>query len=250
MNQWRPITICAVLAALIGISVWGLCGLTQHAIIAFDSITAAAQQSSALVAENRKQVHEGIGSVLAETRDVTIALLDKGRPGKPETMGLIPAVRQVVRDTGSAVQTMQQQVAQTQPLIVNAATGIKDVSGEAVTLLRTSNTAVGALNDPQTGLRPLLGHADALVVASTGTVTDINATLQSKAVKDAAADFARTMKFTADMSESGAGIMADARRVSDKETADFMKPVKWYMQPIKKAGDIIDIGAAVARHTP
>jgi hypothetical protein len=52
------------------------------------------------------------------------------------------------------------------------------------------------------------------------------------------------------MTASGDAILADARKVADKETADWMKPVPWWRAPIAKTGQLIDIGAALARHTP
>jgi hypothetical protein len=52
------------------------------------------------------------------------------------------------------------------------------------------------------------------------------------------------------ITDSGAGIMADGKKVSDAATAAYLKPVRWYAQPFKKSGELIDIGAAVARHTP
>ena len=52
------------------------------------------------------------------------------------------------------------------------------------------------------------------------------------------------------VTDGGNGILVDARKISDYETAKFLKPVPWYMQPIKKSSDILDIGAAIARHVP
>lgn len=49
---------------------------------------------------------------------------------------------------------------------------------------------------------------------------------------------------------SVAAISDDGRKVIDKETADFFKPTPWYMKPVKRFGEIWDIAAAVARHTP
>jgi hypothetical protein len=46
------------------------------------------------------------------------------------------------------------------------------------------------------------------------------------------------------------GILADGRKVADKATADFLRPVPWWKQPVSKGGALIDILAAAARHTP
>lgn len=45
-------------------------------------------------------------------------------------------------------------------------------------------------------------------------------------------------------------ITGDLQVVADKATADYLKPVPWYMWPVKRAGEFWDIGAAIARHTP
>jgi hypothetical protein len=43
-------------------------------------------------------------------------------------------------------------------------------------------------------------------------------------------------------------ITGDLQVVADKETKDFIAPVKWYMIPLKRAGQLWDIGAFAARH--
>ena len=95
----------------------------------------AALQLGSAVRENRKDAHTavtgaaaalsptgaGLPTVFNEARDITIAVLKPCKPGKPETCGLIPSVRNVAVDAGAAVRTMGDQVKQTQPLIEGAA---------------------------------------------------------------------------------------------------------------------------------
>lgn len=52
------------------------------------------------------------------------------------------------------------------------------------------------------------------------------------------------------MTSSFAAISEDGRKMADKETTDFLKPVPWYMKPVKRFGEIWDVTAAVARHVP
>lgn len=72
---------------------------------------------------------------------------------------------------------------------------------------------------------------------------DLDALLKDEAIH-------RTLQNVQGMTEQGNQILTDARKVADKETADWLRPVPWWKQPIKKGGQLIDITAAIARHTP
>lgn len=96
--------------------------------------------------------------------------------------------------------------------------------------------AVQHMTETTDGIRPILTNAD-------GAVTDVRRFLMQPALTD-------TLTNAAAVTGSAAGIMEDGRKVADKTTADFLKPVPWYLWPIKRGSQILDIGAAVARHTP
>lgn len=92
------------------------------------------------------------------------------------------------------------------------------------------------LDDSFNSLQPL--------VADSGrAVSNLNALLENQAIH-------RTLDNVAAMTDSGNGILLDFRKVADKESADWLRPVPWWRVPIQKGGALIDIGAAVARHTP
>lgn len=84
--------------------------------------------------------------------------------------------------------------------------------------------------------RPVLAQAD-------GAVADVRKFITAPALTD-------TLGNVATITGNAAAITTDGRKVSDKMTADFLKPVPWYMWPIKKGSQLLDIGSAVARHTP
>lgn len=109
---------------------------------------------------------------------------------------------------------------------VDAAT---DLTVALTTDARTANSTIAAG-------KPLLE-------ASTLAVQHFDAVVQSP-------DLSRALSHANGMTESGDAILADFRKVADKETADWLKPVPWWKKPIAKTGQLIDIGAAVARHTP
>lgn len=244
MRQWRPVTICVVLLALIGLSVWGLCGLTREASIAIQKWGNAAPTMAdksdvknmvstavAKVADAATKAIAGISGAAADALKkygvtasaatgaikTTSATLNRPCQGKagPDACGTLAQVNKTLVKVGDEITTTQLEQRAAIPHVIAA--------------MDTLNSASGHIGD----------------VAKT-----LNDRLASQTVTDAAANFARTVKFAADITESGAGIMADGKKVADKETADFLKPTRWYMQPVKKASDILDIGAAVARHTP
>jgi hypothetical protein len=72
---------------------------------------------------------------------------------------------------------------------------------------------------------------------------DLDALLKRKAVGE-------ILDNMAGITVHGNAIAGDFQQVADKARADYLRPVPWYMQPVKRAADIMDISAAVARHTP
>ena len=110
---------------------------------------------------------------------------------------------------------------------------------EAVELRRTTVAATGTLDEGKRtihALQPVLGHADA-------AAEHLDAILQDRNIPD-------TLANVQAVTQNAAGISLDARRAADEATADYLKPVPWWKQPIKRFGEAWDIGAAFARHAP
>lgn len=131
--------------------------------------------------------------------------------------------------------------------MLTAAQGAIDTANVQLThvapLLDATRGAVDAIpdtlkhvNDAADGVKPLLASAD-------GAVGDFRRFLTAPALT-------HTIVNVDDLVGSWAAISADGRKVTDKMTADYFKPVPWYLYPVKKSSEILDIGAAVARHTP
>lgn len=114
--------------------------------------------------------------------------------------------------------------------------GVRDT----LTVTNEQLAHVGPLLD---SARAVTASLDPVISNANGAVTDVRDFLTQPSLT-------ALMVNTASMTASGAGILGDARTVADKETANFLKPVKWYMVPMKYTGEFIDIGAAIARHTP
>jgi ABC-type transporter Mla subunit MlaD len=103
-------------------------------------------------------------------------------------------------------------------------------------LLDSARLATDHIPPVLDGLQPVEANVN-------GAVSDVRTFINQPSLTQAIANFDN-------MTNSGAGILWDARQVADKETKDFLKPVKWYMVPVKYTGEFIDIGAAIARHAP
>jgi hypothetical protein len=169
---------------LLGLTVWGAFGISHHLIVAVDKWGNSAPGPE--FSQTIKDAHQGILDVTAESRDVTIAVLKPCKLGRPETCGLIPAVRMTVQDTGAAVQTMQQQVAQTQPLITAAAQNL-NLAGDAVKdtaghLSKTADAATVAIQtvtiDAKTA-NDLLVQLRPLIASYTATGNDLDTTIKT-----------------------------------------------------------------------
>lgn len=128
--------------------------------------------------------------------------------------------------------------------MLTAAQGAIDTANVQLThvspLLDATRGAVDAIPDTlkhvTEGVTPLLANAD-------GAVGDFRRFLTAPALT-------HTIVNVDDLVGSWAAISADGRKVTDKMTADYFKPTPWYLYPVKKGSELLDIGAAVARHTP
>lgn len=93
-----------------------------------------------------------------------------------------------------------------------------------------------AVKQVTNGITPVLINAD-------GAITDVRAFIDQKPLTETLGNIDK-------LTGEWAAISGDFRQVSDKTTADYLKPVPWYLWPVKRSGELLDIGAAVARHTP
>lgn len=134
-----------------------------------------------------------------------------------------------VRGTLSAGQDAFSSIPPVAEHLNKTADALTETAQQASLDLRTLDSSFDAL-------QPLLADSDR-------TVNTFNALLESKDLSDAIRHTNVTMEHVDAISE-------DAQKVADKVTADYLKPVKWYMRPVKYVGDIWDIGAAIARHSP
>jgi hypothetical protein len=233
-------------------NVLGLAGLGALLCVSW-----AAYETGSAVAENRAAIRVAaagaqkaldpngpdLPTLFNEARDITIAILKPCKPGKPDTCGLIPAVRSVAVSAGGAVDAMKNQVNQTQPLIENAAKAIASTSEHAD---KAIDAAAGATLQAQTDLATLNGTIAAgqpLLETYKRSGDDLNEILEQKAIK-------KILDHAAGVLESSDGIAADGKKITDKLTVDFLAPQPWWKKAGRYAGDAFDYGALFARHAP
>jgi hypothetical protein len=232
MNTTIKVTIAAGAITLAALSVWGCFGLTRHIIVAVDRWGAAAPSSGK-----------------------TDAVLDhltrpcKGASG-PDACGTLAQINKTAIDAGDAIVRTQIIERSAEPHItaamdqfgtaaIHLSSTADSISGTAHAATGTLTSATGAIDEGKRTIaaaQPLLSQLTANGAALQTTTDTLNDVLKRQAIGK--------------LLDNAAGISGDFRTIADKATADFIRPVPWWQQPIKKSGQIIDIGAAIARHTP
>jgi hypothetical protein len=120
------------------------------------------------------------------------------------------------------------------------------LNGDLAALHTTADTATGVLAEATETLKVgkrTVARATPILEASEQAVDDLDALLKDEAIH-------KVLTSTAETSANFAGVSHDFKLVADKETADWLRPVPWWKQPIKKAGALIDITAAIGRNMP
>jgi ABC-type transporter Mla subunit MlaD len=140
----------------------------------------------------------------------------------------------------------------------STATGtLAEIRGTTAKLNTSADALTGLLvagkGTTDAATEQIIRNGDSLTLAiNQGKET---AALLSKAVNDFDAlitspDLSAAITHGNETAENIAGVTLDFKKVSDKATADYLKPVPWWKWPLKRGGQMIDIGAALARHTP
>ena len=234
MNTPAKIAIAVGAVALTAITVWGAFGLNHSAIVALDRWGAAAP---------------GAGE--------TDAVLDhinrpcKGASG-PDACGTLAQINKTAIDAGDAVVRTQLIERASQPHIISAMDEFgqtaKHLSSTADSLKGTADaltgTAQGATDMLAEGKRTIAA-AQPLLESSTHAVDTFGL-----AVGDIQHRADPVIDNLGGIAVHFNAISGQFELVTRKAAADYLRPVPWYMQPVKKGGELIDIGAAIARHTP
>lgn len=162
--------------------------------------------------------------------------------------GILAQAAQTEKNIGILAGQATEQVRQSATLVNAASSAVQsasaDIHGVAVAGAETAHSASGALQEAQEaihGLQPLTASLTRTADASSQAVADFDALVKSP-------DLAQALTHVEEMTASGDAILADGRRVSDKLTADYLKPKTFWGGLKSRAGDTFDIAAFLARH--
>ena len=221
---------------VLGLAVWGCWGAWHHIVVAVDHWGNAAP-------------------------DLKPTLDHLNRPCKgasgPDACGTLAQINKTAIDSGDAIVRTQLIERAAQPHIISAMDEFshtaKHLSSTADSLSETAHAATGTLDAATDTIgegkhtiaaaQPLFAQLTANGASLQAATDTLNDTLKRKAVGE-------MLDNLAGATGQGNAILGDFRQVADKARADYLRPVPWYMQPVHRAGDVLDIGAAIARHTP
>lgn len=228
MNRW--------IANLLGLFAIGVCIALMWALLAWG------QAGKALAAS--------VSSLPTITAKLNQALDTVNHSCAPGPCGTLANVDKLTVKIGDLAVTSQRQVAQSSAIVTAAAANLNK-AGDSVTELtghlnKTADAATGltvALTGDANEAKTTIATFPPLVAAYTQSGNDLDALLKDRAIHDTLTDLQVT-------TQNIGGIASDLRQVSDKETVEFLKPTPWWKWPFKRAGQFIDIGAAVARNIP
>ena len=238
MYTWLKGAIAVVAIGILGLSVWGFCGLTSKCDRLIDDLDVSARTATAN--ENL------IGETALELGKSIVAIKDdlvrpcKG-PAGPDACGTFAEVNKVAIASGDAVITTQMQVRSVTPLMIAsaeavnaAASHINGTADAATGFLKTSREAVDQLNDDKTGISPLMA-------AYRDDGEALNDLLKRKAVSD-------MLDNVAGVTHNMNSVTFDLARATKKATDDYVLPKPWYMRLANYGGDTYDLAAFFARH--
>jgi hypothetical protein len=226
VNKTIKIAIAVGVITLAAITVWGSFGLTHAAIVALDKWGNAAPDLKPTLATLNRPC--GIRNVKSSANYSTFY-----SEGSLMPCGTLAEIATSVVKAGDAVVQTQLVELATTPHVTAAmdqfGMAAQHLSGTADSLLAESQRTIKAA-------QPLLAQLTANGASLQATTDTLNDVLKRPAIGK--------------LLDNAAGISGDFRTIADKATADFIRPVPWWQQPIRKSGQLIDIGAAIARHIP
>ena len=161
------------------------------------------------------------------------------------TCGPLAQLSQTEKNVGIVAGQSALQVKQSGVLIDAAAKSITQVSEHVNLAADSATSALATVSVDLTMLQPTIKATTPLLLNAGDAVQDIDTFIKQNS--PIVHTFLTNANGTLDSTNE---IAYDFKQVADKETAEFLKPVKWYMVPIKRGGQLIDIGAAVARNIP
>ena len=232
MTRWLQIVLASCAVAVTGCAIWGGCGLNRHLIMALDAWGNTGIVGANAISQQNEQLKQSAAAINSPLGAINAPCV--GFHGSV-TCGPIAQLSQTAKNVGIVAGQSALQVKQSGVLIDAAAKSVTEVSAHVNrTADALTQTAQGATDTLAEGRRTIAA-AQPVLAAFTRDGDDLHELLKSHAID-------QTLTSVASMTESGAGILANGKTVSDKITYDFTHPVPWYKQPMK----IVTLGVDAA----
>ena len=227
----RAFQISCILLVLTAVVAVGACGFAAYK--AFEKLGEAADGITATLANLNRPCGTGKPcGTLAEIGKATVKVGDI----------LVTSQRQE-QDTARAAQATMTAVDQMAAHAGALTDSLAGTASAATGTLAQARVDLGTMNDSIAATKPLL-EASTATIGRVGVASDdLDTLLKRKAIGDLLDQFAG-------IATHGNAIAGDFQQVADKARADYLRKTPWYLQPVKRAGDIMDISAAIARHNP
>jgi hypothetical protein len=193
--------------------------------------------------------------------DLTATVAALNRPCKPGPCGLLAKVDQTMNVADGLMIGGNKAILDADHVALTESAMLPDWNRQFSETVALTQGAIGTANEQLTHVGPVLDASKTAIDAIPPAIKSVTDGLQPvyanvnggvtdfRAFIDAPA-LSATVTNAAAITGNANGIVGDFRQIADKETKDYLKPVPWYLYPVKKGGELIDIGAAVARHIP
>jgi hypothetical protein len=142
------------------------------------------------------------------------------------------------------------QISKTFSTVNTAVTSLSSVSAATVSTLQETQATVHSLQAPINSANQALTVAQGAISTADGDLAALRTFIAHSDALVTDPAVTSLMSHVAGTASHVDAITLDFQKVADKATADYLKPVPWYQWPIKRGGELMDLGAAVARHTP
>jgi hypothetical protein len=230
----RAFQISCILLVLTAVVAVGACGFAAYK--AFEKLGEAADGVTATLVNVNRPCKGPAGpdacGTLAEINKATIQVGD-----------IVKSSQMEEKDTAKAAQATMTAVDQMAAHAGALTDSLAGTASAATGTLAQARVDLGTMNDSIAATKPLLEASTATIGRLGVASDDLDTLLKRKAIGDLLDQFAG-------IATHGNAIAGDFQQVADKARADYLRKTPWYLQPVKRAGDIMDISAAIARHTP
>ena len=234
--NWNTAIRTAYLGMLTGAALWGGLSLYPHLVRAVDAWGAAAPDTAATIAKT---------NTLLDFVSRPCASVDaKGHllPDGPicELNQAIHDIRKITTASGKQVQQTGRLIDSTTATMTEAGDSVKKVADK---LSETAVATAGLTTEFTKTVATVNGRIPGLMDHADATVGDLDAILKDNAIH-------QTLASTAGITANFDGVTFDFARVTHKAAEDYLTPKPWYRKVGRYAGDAVDYGAFIARHTP